>query len=142
MLFLVRKKGNDRAHIQGIFLPIGGKVENGETLEQSAKREILEESGVVVNSLNLKAVLYILGQGEKVDDLIIFVFESSDFKGDPKTGKEGSFAWVKINEIEKKANLYPGDKILLKLMSKYSFIVLELYYDGFQFLDHKILKAI
>ena len=33
VLFLVRKKENDDLHKQGIYLPIGGKVERGEGLE-------------------------------------------------------------------------------------------------------------
>lgn len=140
-LFLVRKKENDHSHIQGIFLPIGGKVEESESLEESAKREVLEESGIRINSLNLKAILYIIGQGG-TDDLTIFIFESADFRGRPRSGKEGSFIWISNEEIEKKANLYEGDKILLKLMKDHSFVVLELHYKGFEFLSHKILKAI
>lgn len=141
-LFLIRKKENDLTHIQGIFLPIGGKVEAGEGLEESAKREVLEESGIVINSLNLKAILYIIGQGNSSDDLTIFIFHSADFSGQPRSGKEGSFIWIDNHEIEKKANLYQGDKILLKLMKQHNFVVLELYYKGFELLGHKLLKAI
>lgn len=141
-LFLVRKKENDHSHIQGIFLPIGGKVEDGESLEDCAKREVLEESGIVINSLNLKAILYIIGQGSGTDDLTIFIFVSADFSGQPRSGKEGGFVWISNEQIEEKANLYEGDKILLKLMQDHSFVVLELYYKGFEFLGHKLLKVI
>lgn len=42
---------------QGKWLGIGGKVEPGETIEAAARREVLEEIGVDVSSIQLRAVI-------------------------------------------------------------------------------------
>lgn len=141
LLFLVRKKENDKYHTQGMYLPMGGHVELGEGIEEAAIREVKEESGITVHSLDLKGVLYIRSQNTGEYDLIIFNFISSDFDGEPKAGREGSFDWIPLDHLEK-ANLYEGDKIYLDLMKKHQFFVLELLYKGFELIDHKILKAI
>ena len=141
MLFLVRKKENDTFHKQGMYLPMGGKVELGEGIEEAAIREVKEESGITVHSVTLNGILYIRSQNTGEYDLIIFNFVSSDFTGEPVTGNEGSFAWIEKDNLDE-ARLYEGDKIYLELMKKHNFFVMELLYKGFDLVDHKILTAI
>lgn len=141
MLFLVRNKKDDTVHQQGIYLPIGGKVELGESIEECAIREVKEESGVTIHTLELKGITLIRGQGTGEADWINFVFTSSDFAGDPVNGDEGHFEWVPINEIDKN-NLYPGDKIYLNYLQKYKFWVVDLQYKGFEFIDHKLIQSV
>jgi 8-oxo-dGTP diphosphatase len=141
ILFLVREKKQDTRHIQGMYLPVGGHVELGEELEECAKREVFEESGVKVNSVELKGILYIRGQASGETDIIMSVFTSTNFEGEPVAGNEGHFEWVdkdKLNEI----NLYEGDKIFLKYLFESQFFVLDFQYKGFEFINYKILKLI
>lgn len=140
-LFLVRKKKDDTTHQQGIYLPIGGKVELGEDIETCAIREVQEESGIRINSLNLVGITLIRGQSLGEDDWINFVFTSSDFEGKPVDGNEGHFEWVDSDKIDG-YNLYQGDKIYLKYLKEYKFWVVDLEYDGFKFVGHKLIKAI
>jgi 8-oxo-dGTP diphosphatase len=58
ILFLERRKENDKVHKQGMHIPMGGKVEKGEPIEDCIKREALEESGIKVNSVDLRGVIY------------------------------------------------------------------------------------
>jgi 8-oxo-dGTP diphosphatase len=141
ILFLVRKKENDTQHVQGIFLPIGGHVELGESIEDCAKREVREESGIEVNNIELKGIVYVHGQATGEADVIMFLFTSSDFDGEPVTGNEGSFVWVDIDNLHE-INLYEGDKIFLKYLFTSQFFVLDFEYKGFTFINHKILKLI
>lgn len=43
---LICKRAEGRDHAPGQWHPIGGRVEQGETLEQAVKREVLEETGL------------------------------------------------------------------------------------------------
>lgn len=141
ILFLVRNKKDDTIHQQNVYLPIGGKVETGESIEGCALREVKEESGVSINKLDLRGITYIRGQSTGENDWINFVFTSSDFTGTPKKGNEGYFEWVDINKINV-YNLYEGDKIYLDYMFRYQFFTIDLRYKGFKLIDYTVLKAI
>ena len=62
MLFLIRNKKNDKMHKSGVYLPIGGHVELSEAIEEAAIREVKEESGIMVHSVDLKGIIYIRNQ--------------------------------------------------------------------------------
>lgn len=141
MLFLVRQKKGDNTHQQGIYLPIGGHVEIGESIEDCAIREVEEESGIKIKSLDLKGVTLIRGQATGEHDWINFVFTSSDFTGEPVDGDEGHFEWVDLDKIDDR-NLYPGDKIYLKYIQLYEFFVADFLYKDFEFISHKLIKAV
>lgn len=141
ILFLVRQKKDDSRHVQGIYLPIGGHVELGEGVEDCAKREVEEESGIKINSLDLAGIVYIRGQATGETDTIMYLFTSSDFEGEAITGNEGSFEWVDRTEVDQ-VNLYAGDKIYLKYLLAGQFFVLDYNYKGFEFIDYKVLKLL
>jgi 8-oxo-dGTP diphosphatase len=141
ILFLVRKKKNDKMHQQGVYLPIGGHVELGEELEEAAIREVKEEAGIIVHSVNLKGILYIRSQNTGTYDQVMFLFISSDFTGEPINGDEGSFVWVNKDKLQE-VNLYEGDKMFLDLLLKHNFFVLEFLYEGFTLKNYTILKLL
>lgn len=141
MLFLVRDKKNDKIHKKGIYLPIGGHVELGESVETAAIREVKEESGVIVYSLDLRGIIYIRGQNTGEYDMIIYTFTSSDFNGEPVPGNEGYFSWVDIADIPR-INAYEGDKLYLELMMKYRFFAVDFLYKEYTLVSSKILKVI
>lgn len=128
-------------HQQGVYLPIGGHVELGEGLEEAAIREVKEESGIIVHSVTLRGIVYIRSQNTGDYDIIMSLFTSSDFIGEPVEGREGSFEWVELDQLQT-INLYEGDKIFLDLMQHHDFFVVEFLYKGFELVKHKILKLI
>jgi len=74
----------------------GGFVELGETIEETARREILEETGLIVHSLTLvdicsgKDYFYMYPNGDQVNAVVV-VYESHSFSGSIKAdGVEGS----------------------------------------------------
>ena len=141
ILFLIRKKKNDAIHKQGMYLPIGGHVELGEGLEEEAIREVYEESGITVHSVELNGIVYIRSQHSGLYDNVIFMFTSSDFTGEPVTGREGSFEWVERDKLDE-VNLYEGDRIYLPLLQKHEFFVVEFLYKGFELIEHKIITLL
>lgn len=140
ILFLVRDKENDEIHTKGMYLPVGGHVEFNEEIEIAAKREVLEESGITVNSIRLSGVVHFRGQQEE-HDLTMFVFTSDDFSGEAVKGREGDFEWVSISEIFDK-QIYEGDKIFINYMLEQKFFVIDFLFDGNKMLEHKVLTLI
>lgn len=141
ILFLIRKKENEQTHQQGIYLPLGGHVEKGESIEDAAIRETKEEASVTVNSLNLRAILYSRSiTGDHYDDWINFLFISDDFIGEAREGSEGNFKWIETSDMSK-LNMYEGIKIFLKEVLRTNFLVMESQHNKHELLDYNILVS-
>ena len=111
MLHRVKKAGDMHA---GKWNGLGGKFEGGESPEECARREILEESGLEVGPLELKGFLSFPGfQGD--DDWYAFVFLAyeprDELLADPA---EGHLAWIADTELTQ-LPLWAGDHIFLPL---------------------------
>lgn len=84
----------------GITLP-GGHVELGENFDDAIKREILEETGLKLNSAKLRAIEeYTPITGE--DRHVILMYQSNDFEGEiiPNIENEDKVFWIKRSELK------------------------------------------
>lgn len=136
LLFLVRNKKDEKTHLQGIYLPMGGHVEPGERIEECAKREVFEESGIKVQSLEFKGIVH----GMSEDDWVHFLFLCKDFEGEPAAGNEGTFEWVDIKDITS-LHTYENQKNFMRDLFKYNFFVAEIRSQNFKSLEYNILRA-
>ena len=57
VLFISRNKKEGEFHKKGILIGPGGKLEQGETMEQCIVREIEEETGLKIKNPKLKAIM-------------------------------------------------------------------------------------
>lgn len=89
----------------------GGKVEKNENIEEALKREISEETNLVLNEFSLA---YIRELKMKEDKGIEFYYLIQDYKGTPETGYDPEekcselkqVHWKNLNELED-ANFLP-----------------------------------
>jgi 8-oxo-dGTP diphosphatase/2-hydroxy-dATP diphosphatase len=83
----------------GNYNGYGGRVEDGETIEEAAKRETFEESGIQVGAIEKLGVNEFVFQGQP-DTLEVHIFKAEDFAGDPKeTPEMGPPQWFAVSEI-------------------------------------------
>jgi 8-oxo-dGTP diphosphatase len=84
---------------QGKWNGPGGKVEAGESIEQSVVREVKEETGLAVKNLRPAGELEFIFQGREDWNQRVHVFVVRDFGGEIKTSEEGELKWFKISKL-------------------------------------------
>lgn len=133
MLHRVRKK-NDMNRDK--WLGVGGKFEPGETPEQCALRETVEETGLTPARLDYRGIVYFYsGYGDEE----MHLFTCTEFDGTLSDCDEGVLEWVDKDKVTS-LNLWEGDKVFLKLLSDDApFFRLRLVYDGERLAESELL---
>lgn len=108
------KKANDMH--EGKWNGLGGKLNPGESPEESAVREIFEESGLRASNPQLKGFLT-FPEFSQDEDWYVFVFVVRDFEGELIDSPEGNLRWVEDDELTA-LNLWEGDAIFLPLLDR------------------------
>ncbi len=115
----------------------GGKVENGESLEDSAKREIFEETGLRALQLELAGVIDFeyLGKDKKVQ---VSFFKVTEFEGRPVETEEMRPQWFGVTGIPIK-DMWPDDEYWLPLLLAGKKFKGEFVYEGYEkIISHKL----
>uniref|UniRef100_A0A8C3URK8 Oxidized purine nucleoside triphosphate hydrolase n=1 Tax=Catharus ustulatus TaxID=91951 RepID=A0A8C3URK8_CATUS len=80
----------------GLWNGFGGKVQPGESIEEAARRELLEESGLTVDTLQKmgQITFEFVGNSELMD---VHIFRADHFHGEPREseGRQGEAMGVK-----------------------------------------------
>ncbi|KAM9493873.1 oxidized purine nucleoside triphosphate hydrolase [Clarias gariepinus] len=76
----------------------GGKVQPGESIEQAARRELLEESALTTDTLYKigNITFEFVGETELMD---VHIFRADDYKGEPTESDEMRPQWFDIDKI-------------------------------------------
>lgn len=94
ILLGMKKKGFGVGRWNGF----GGKVEEGETIEQAATREVHEESGIRVSEMEKVGIINFEFENEpKV--LEVHIFRVMNFTGEPTESEEMKPQWFDVDEI-------------------------------------------
>ena len=96
LMMLRNKKENDPS--AGKWIGAGGKVEPGETRDECVVREVLEETGLRLNSVTYRGVVHFHSEIWESEEM--FLYTSDDFEGELSDDcDEGDLRWVPIDEI-------------------------------------------
>lgn len=133
MLHRVKKK-NDMN--EGKWIGVGGKFEEGESPEECLVREVKEETGLILNSYELRCIVTYVS--DKYETEQMYVFTSSDFKGKLIECDEGILEWINKENILD-LNIWEGDKFFIEKMQKdNNFFTLKVEYKGNNLINYKI----
>jgi 8-oxo-dGTP diphosphatase len=77
---------------------VGGHIEPGEDPLTSARREVQEETGLVVRDLSLRAIVHIAA-GDAERGVMLFVFVGRAPSRAAHAGSEGELGWYPISQL-------------------------------------------
>lgn len=129
------KKENDENRDK--WIGVGGKLEDGETPYECARREIKEETGLTAENLYYRGILTFVSDIYGTEFMHLFTCNS--FSGKMKEScEEGVLEWVLKNKVSD-LPIWEGDKIFLKLIAEEErFFSLKLVYVGDKLVDHTL----
>lgn len=110
------------------WIGIGGKFEDKESPEECIIREVMEETGLKLNTYTLRGIVTYVSINWETE--YMYVFTSDDFCGQLIECNEGDLHWIDKDKIFD-LNLWEGDKIFLrKLQEDDKFFSMKFEYDG------------
>jgi 8-oxo-dGTP diphosphatase len=93
----------------------GGKLDPGETPEQCAKREVLEETGLRVSGLFYHGTLTFKMGGRKTVYMKAHLFSTKKASGRARSSEEGPVKWVQVDHLPL-GEMWEDDQFWMPLM--------------------------
>ncbi len=134
-LMLHRNKRKDDFHYQK-WNGLGGKLLPGESPEDCIRREVLEESGLMLTNIVLKGVIAFPLFDQK-NDWLVFIYIAKGFQGELRDSPEGELVWVENDKILQ-LNLWEGDKVFLPWLEQKEFFSAKFIYQNDKFKEYQV----
>jgi 8-oxo-dGTP diphosphatase len=126
----------------GLWTPPGGKMTMGESPQECAIREVLEETGLTISQPVLRAVLTVVDTAWPVHWLL-FVFRASDSEGDGIAADtpEGELRWIDLDALGEYARPLADRESFPSVITDGAIFQGKYVYDKPQNLTSKILYS-
>lgn len=135
---LMLKRPSAGHHQSGKYNGLGGKFEPGESPEECLRREVLEESGLVVESADLKGFIT-FPDFDGADDWYVFVYVVTRFSGEVRSGPEGDLEWVEDGALAD-LPLWEGDRHFLPWLSQPGTFSATFRYEQGRFVSYEVVR--
>jgi 8-oxo-dGTP diphosphatase len=122
---LLQKKA--RGFGKGNWNGPGGKLKPGETPAESAKREILEETEIIVDEIERRGEIEFIFPNQSINNYV-HVFIIKKWHGKPRDTGEGELQWFKILELPLD-KMWDDDKYWLPRLLSGEKIHMRFYFD-------------
>lgn len=138
---LIHKKKKD-SYGYGKLNGVGGHIEKGEDPYSSARREILEETGLIVEKLDMASILFIdIGENPGIE---VFVFGAVSKNEAILTSEEGELVWMSLEEISTSKDVLDDVPMLIDICNNHQIdkapLIVKYIYDENKELRIDILK--
>ena len=100
---------NYKEHDNGYYDIPGGKIEEGETSEETSIREFKEETGITITKqhcIGHNTIEY----PERIFELDIFIVD--EYFGEPLDFKENKSMWFNIDDLYKEKKIFPCIEVI------------------------------
>lgn len=128
---LLLRRSLTKKILPGVWLGVGGKIEPGETIEESVKREVLEETGFICEHMEFRGALSYVRENSEAG--IVYLYTVDRFSGMLiEDCDEGELAWHPIEGIAELENFAPHQKIFAtKILTDSTYFYTGIsYYEG------------
>ena len=100
---------NYKEHDNGYYDIPGGKIEEGETSEETSIREFKEETGITITKqhcIGHNTIEY----PERIFEFDIFIVD--EYSGEPLEFEENISIWFNIDDLYKETKLFPSIEVI------------------------------
>ena len=113
--------------IKGKWIGIGGKFNETESPEECVVREVKEETGLTLLSMEYRGIVTFVSDGNFTE--YMHIFWSKDFSGTLCECDEGELEWIEKSKMNALPH-WKGDEIFLNLLElRVPFFSLKLVYE-------------
>ncbi|MEO6536057.1 MAG: 8-oxo-dGTP diphosphatase [Candidatus Paceibacterota bacterium] len=99
----------------GLWNGFGGGVEEGESIQDAAYRELQEEAGIVALNMQKMGVVRFSFEEDATLQLEVHIFKTTDFTGEPVESDEMKPQWFTLSDIPYK-QMWTDDELWMPLL--------------------------